>query len=195
MTRAKTPEARVVHEAPKDQPVRLDADVLAVMRLTADLQRASSRNLKSIWRERGLSERGLVILELVHAGLDRPSKLIEYFDVLPSTITFETDKLVAAGLLTREALPSDRRVVQLSLTEEGQALHRQTTQTFNAFLKPRLEALSRAELKAFLTTFQRIVGVGPNPGEDEEAQGRGRALGCEASKKSRRGNKIVPTQV
>src|SRR5689334_5090073 len=79
--------------------VQLDADVTDVMRLSADLQRSSARSLKGVWRERGLSERGLYILELVGAGLDRPSRLIEYFDVLPSTITFETDKLVAAGLI------------------------------------------------------------------------------------------------
>lgn len=155
-------------DAAQGSPVRLDADVIDVMRLSADLQRASSRSLKGVWRERGLSERGIYILELVNAGLDRPSKLIEYFDVLPSTITFETDKLVAAGLITREALPTDRRVVQLSLTEEGRAVHRSTTQTVNAFLKPRLEALSRAELEAFVATFRKIVGVIPKVGHDED---------------------------
>lgn len=152
--------------------MRLDADVTEVMRLSADLQRGSARSLKGVWREKGLSERGLYILELVNAGLDRPSKLIEYFDVLPSTITFETDKLVAAGLITREALPTDRRVVQLSLTDEGRAVHRATTQAVNAFLKPRLSALSRTELEAFVATFRKIVGVVPRVGdcEAEKAQ-------------------------
>lgn len=145
----------------RGEQVRLDADVTDVMRLGADLQRSSSRSLKGVWRERGLSERGLYILELVGAGLDRPSKLIEYFDVLPSTITFETDKLVAAGLITRESLPSDRRVVQLTLTEKGEALHLETTEAVNAFLKPRLAALSRQELEAFIATFRKIVGVVP----------------------------------
>ena len=170
MTRSKKPDALTGDEA----PVRLDADVTDVMRLSADLQRGSARSLKNVWREKGLSERGIYILELVHAGLDRPSKLIEYFDVLPSTITFETDKLVAAGLITREALPTDRRVVQLSLTDEGRAVHRQTTETVNAFLKPRLAALSRAELEAFVATFRKIVGVIPKVGqcadEKEKAQ-------------------------
>lgn len=168
MTKSKIADARAAQQA----SVRLDADVTEVMRLSTDLQRGSARSLKSVWREKGLSERGLFILELVNAGLDRPSKLIEYFDVLPSTITFETDKLVAAGLITREALPTDRRVVQLSLTEEGRAVHRETTETINAFLTPRLAALPRAELEAFVTTFRRIVGVIPKVGQcaDDKAQ-------------------------
>jgi DNA-binding MarR family transcriptional regulator len=141
--------------------VRLDVDVTTVMRLSSDLQRGSSRSLKGVWRERGLSERGIYILELVNAGLDRPSRLIEYFDVLPSTITFETDKLVAAGLISRESLPTDRRVVQLSLTEEGEAVHRETTEAVNGFLKPRLAALPREELETFVATFRKIVGTLP----------------------------------
>lgn len=150
--------------------VRLDVDVTTVMRLCSDLQRGSSRSLKGVWRERGLSERGIFILELVNAGLDRPSRLIEYFDVLPSTITFETDKLVAAGLISRESLPTDRRVVQLSLTEEGEAVHRETTEVVNGFLKPRLAALPREELEAFVATFRKIVGTLPPPSvvRDEE---------------------------
>lgn len=159
LTRTKTPDAA---------PVRLDADVIDVMRLSADLQRGTARSLKGVWREKGLTERGIYILELVNAGLDRPSKLIEYFDVLPSTITFETDKLVAAGLIRREALPTDRRVVQLSLTEEGVAVHRETTEAVNSFLKPRLAALSRAELETFVTTFRKIVGVIPKVGQCED---------------------------
>jgi DNA-binding MarR family transcriptional regulator len=168
VTKSKSPDAYAAQEA----PVRLDADVTEVMRLCTDLQRGSARSLKGVWREKGLSERGLFILELVNAGLDRPSKLIEYFDVLPSTITFETDKLVAAGLVTREALPTDRRVVQLSLTDEGRVVHRETTETINAFLKPRLAALPRAELDSFMTTFRKIVGVIPKVGQcaDDKAQ-------------------------
>ena len=135
----------------------LDPEIIAVMRLAADLQRASSRHLKGLWRERGLSERALFILELVHAGLDRPSRLIEYFDVLPSTITFETEKLVAAGLIIRESLPTDRRVVQLKLTPKGVEVHRETTQSLNELLRPRLAALAPQELEAFLATFEKIV--------------------------------------
>ena len=149
----------------------LDPDIIAVMRLGADLQRASSRHLKELWREKGLTERGLFILALVHAGLDRPGRLIEYFDVLPSTITFETEKLVGAGLVVRETLPTDRRVVQLSLTDQGRIVHREMVESLNAFLRPRLRSLAPGELESFLETFQKIVepipAAGTAPAEAE----------------------------
>jgi DNA-binding MarR family transcriptional regulator len=155
----KTPDA-------VDPLIGLDPDIIAVMRLGADLQRASSRHMKSLWREKGLTERGLFILALVNAGLDRPSRLIEYFDVLPSTITFETEKLVTAGLLVRESLPTDRRVVQLSLTEQGKAVYREMADTLNGFLRPRLRQLAPGELASFLATFSKIVEPFPQRGED-----------------------------
>lgn len=180
MTKSKPVKAseNVVHPV-----VGLDPDIIAVMRLGADLQRASSRHLKSLWREKGLTERGLFILALVNAGLDRPSRLIEYFDVLPSTITFETEKLVAAGLIVRETLPTDRRVVQLSLTEQGKAMHREMADSLNAFLRPRLRALAPGELAAFLETFGKIVE--PIPPVGREAEG-GEANEAAARPKARR---------
>jgi DNA-binding MarR family transcriptional regulator len=128
-----------------------------LLALGGDLQRAASRRLRNHWRERKLSERGLAILGLVDAGLDRPSRLIDYFDVLPSTITFETDKLVAAGLLEREAAPGDRRVVRLGLTELGRSVHHETTAALDALLAPALAQLPRDELERFLASFRRIV--------------------------------------
>jgi DNA-binding MarR family transcriptional regulator len=136
----------------------LDPSIVAVMTMNANLERLCARQLKALWRTKGISERGLFMLELVQAGLDRPSRLIEYFDVLPSTVTFETDKLVASGLLVRESVPSDRRVVHLSLTAQGRAVHAEVTTALNGFLKPRLDRLPPEELNAFLETFKMIVG-------------------------------------
>jgi DNA-binding MarR family transcriptional regulator len=154
---AKTKEPRSSTKASSRPGPALDPEIANLMRMVADIQRANTRQLRSLWREKKLSERGLFILELVNAGLDRPSRLIEYFDVLPSTITFETDKLAAAGLLVRQADPTDRRVVRLSLTNAGQSVHRETTMAINDLLRPRLAALPAEELAQFLATFQKIV--------------------------------------
>jgi DNA-binding MarR family transcriptional regulator len=149
--------AEVSEAASDGSRPRLDHDVADVMRLAANLQRATARQLRDLWRTRKLSERGLFILELVNAGLDRPSRLIEYFDVLPSTITFETDKLVGAGLVVREADPSDRRVVRLSLTEAGRGVHAEVTQAINALLRPALAGLSSEDRARFFFLFHQLV--------------------------------------
>ena len=133
------------------------ADVMAVMRVADDLRRQLSQAIEHIWRARDLTERRLMILDAVYRGIDRPGRLIEAFDVLPSTITFETDKLVAAGLLAREPLPSERRVVHLSLTPEGERLQRELIDTLNSFVAERLAALKPSELEAFLSIGAKIL--------------------------------------
>lgn len=132
-------------------------DVTAVVHMSGQLQRLCTRGTRSLWRERGLSERALFILELVNAGLDRPSRLIEFFDVLPSTITFETDKLVAAGLIVREPAPADRRVVRLALTVAGRRLHGEVSATLTELLQPRLARVSPEVLRSFLDTFAILL--------------------------------------
>jgi DNA-binding MarR family transcriptional regulator len=156
-TEARSTLAEASEAASDDERPRLDRDVADVMRLAANLQRATARQLRDLWRTRKLSERGLFILELVNAGLDRPSLLIAYFDVLPSTITFETDKLVGAGLVVREADPTDRRVVRLSLTEAGRSVHAEVTQAINALLRPALDGLSSQDHERFFSLFHQLV--------------------------------------
>jgi DNA-binding MarR family transcriptional regulator len=136
---------------------RLDPDVLKVMLIYRGLQREGDRALKRCWNDLGLSERALYILWLVSFGLDRSAKLAEYFDVLPSTITFDTDKLVAAGLITRQALPSDRRVLQLKLTSEGDAVYRRIGDVVNALWLPRLGRLEPGELATFLAVGHKLI--------------------------------------
>lgn len=138
-----------------------DPDVYRVMSIYNGLQRGTRRYLESLSRKTGLSERSLYILELVRFGADRPSRLIEMIEFLPSTITFQTDKLVAAGLITREPLPEDRRVVVLKVTPKGEAVHREVNAQLNAFLQERLKDLESWELETFIAIGRKIVGSAP----------------------------------
>lgn len=140
------------------KPAVLDADSSALLRLSTSLLQLISRDLRDLWRRNNLSERSLFIIEMVNAGLDRPGRLIEYFDVLASTITFETDKLAAAGILQREPDPDDRRIVRLKLTDKGRAVHRELTEILNASLRPRLDHLTAEELRTLLGLFAKVVG-------------------------------------
>ena len=159
MTSKATTARKARKASPPQSSPGVDPDVNRLVRIDDRFRRAMGLQFRTLWRTRKLSERGSFILGFVNAGLDRPSRLIEHFDVLPSTITFETDKLVAAGLLRREPDPSDRRAVRLSLTDEGRALHQETVATVNAYLQPILAKLSREELDQFLATFDKIVAL------------------------------------
>jgi DNA-binding MarR family transcriptional regulator len=164
-------------DAPRDAGPVLDPDIFTVMKLCMTLQRAATRAVRDIRRRRKVSERGIYIIEMVNAGLDQPRRLIDYFGVLPSTITFETDKLVAAGLLERAADAGDRRVVRLRLTEKGAAVHRETTAALTTWFRPPFDQLDQAELATFVALFRKLTeplrldrkrtrAAGPAPGRE-----------------------------
>ncbi|HEX7855225.1 MAG TPA: hypothetical protein VF503_16170 [Sphingobium sp.] len=112
---------------------------------------------KEIWRDRGLSERSLYIIALVEMGLNRPSMLIDYFEVKPSTMTFEINKLVDSGLLERQIFAGDRRSISLRLTRAGQRTQKRMTEMLNAFMIPRISALDPGELESFLRIGYKLA--------------------------------------
>lgn len=56
-------------------------------------------------------------------GDERASQLASRLAVPKPTLTALIDSLVARGLVTREGVVGDRRVVRLSITPEGRAAH------------------------------------------------------------------------
>lgn len=156
------PRTKATRKAPK--PAGLTTGVKEFLRVATDAHRAVNRQLKQFSRRTQLTQRGLHILGLVADGLDRPGLLIEHFDVLPSTITTETDKLVTAGLLIRKAHPNDRRIVHLELTERGLALEREAMKLINSMFEPRVGRIDSEQLAACLDVMRRVVyPVDPKP--------------------------------
>ncbi len=96
-----------------------DSDIVDFLGAATDIRRMISTLTTPVAREYGISERALGIIFLVHAGLDRPGMLIDYLNVLPSTITSDIDKLVAAGLLRRTPSSGDRRGIRIEVTRRG----------------------------------------------------------------------------
>jgi DNA-binding MarR family transcriptional regulator len=153
--------------APNEKP---EPNVIAVLEVAADSQRAVHRQLKKFSRRTNVSDRAVYILHLIELGLNRPSLLIDYFDVLPSTITTETDKLVEADLIVREPDPADRRVIRLALTDRGRALAGEAMALINKMFLPRVRNVPEEELRACLNTLRKIVyPVDPAPEEAESA--------------------------
>jgi DNA-binding MarR family transcriptional regulator len=136
---------------------RLDLDIEGLLVAASDVRRIWNRELKEFLRERKLSERGLNIIYVVNAGLNRPGLLIDYLDVLPSTVTVEIEKLVAAGLIERRAVPTDRRVTELVLTDQGQAVRRDSIERVNRAFRPRLDHVAAEDLRACVTTLRQVI--------------------------------------
>jgi DNA-binding MarR family transcriptional regulator len=155
------------------RPLRLDQDIEDVLVAATDVGRAIDRILRNIWTRKDLSIRGLYILYIIDRGFNRPSMLIKYFDVLPSTITVEIEKLASAGLLTRRAVPTDRRVTELVLTKKGDAVRREAMALLNDTLRHRLDLASPEELRICVETLRKIVQpLEPATPRDPRSEGR-----------------------
>ena len=114
-----------------------DADIVDFLGAVMDVQRMISTLTTPVAREYAISERALGIIFLVHAGLDRPGLLHEYLDVLPSTITSDIDKLIAAGLLRRTPSDTDRRVTRIEVTPRGAGVNRSHYASYKSSSVPR----------------------------------------------------------
>jgi len=136
---------------------RLNSDVNEILEIVADAQRAVDRQLKSLSRTTKLSPRGIFILSLINAGLDRGSLLVEYFDSLHSTMTLELDRLVDAGLVKRMDDASDRRIVRLVLTKKGNKFREDVMDIVNAMFIPRISEISAEDLRFCVDILKKIV--------------------------------------
>jgi DNA-binding MarR family transcriptional regulator len=77
--------------------------------------------------------------------------------VTKGTLTGVLDRLVAKGLIRREAVAGDRRAIKIRLTEQGNAVFRKTFAAHAAFLRPWFQrALSRNEADLLRTLLLQI---------------------------------------
>jgi len=74
-----------------------------------------------------------------------------------STVTRVVDKLVNKGLLIRSADEEDRRVVLLTLTEEGQKTVDQLIRDYDAFFNHLISRIPAEDLPGFLNGLRVIV--------------------------------------
>jgi DNA-binding MarR family transcriptional regulator len=88
-------------------------------------------------------------------------ELAEREGVSPPAMTAYVNRLEAAGLVVRRRSESDRRRVELALTEAGIRVLRSARSRRTAWLAARLQRLEPAELaavEAALPALQRLVG-------------------------------------
>ncbi len=88
-------------------------------------------------------------------------ELAEREGVSPPAMTAYVNRLEAAGLVVRRRSESDRRRVELALTEAGVRVLRSARSRRTAWLAARLQRLEPAELaavEAALPALQRLVG-------------------------------------
>ncbi|HVW43870.1 MAG TPA: MarR family transcriptional regulator [Amycolatopsis sp.] len=147
------PERAASTDAPR--PDDVDAMTDAVLTASRLLVAVSVRSIASVDESITIPQfRLLVVLDT--RGPLKLSALAEQLAVNPSTATRMTDRLVAAGLVNREANPASRRELMVSLTGTGAAVVRDVTQRRRAEITrivSRMPVTARRGLVRALTAF------------------------------------------
>src|ERR1700722_874832 len=116
-------------------PDRTAEAALTIIRLFRAMERV----------EAGLTPQQYRMLKLIGAGGERSAHLAEKLAVAKPTPTSNADGLVAAGLLSREAETTDRRVVRLCLTPAGQAAMGRADREYAGWLSEILAEAGQAD--------------------------------------------------
>ena len=100
------------------------------------------------------------VLRFVRRGPNSMSELATAKNISRPAISQAVDVLVKKGLLTRIPSTTDRRVVELALTEEGNALLDTVFKENREWMKERMKALTTEELEIIgkaMTALKKIL--------------------------------------
>jgi len=112
---------------------------------------------QSVVKETGYSLAQVHTIEVlgVHGAL-RMKELAEKLGITTGTLTVQIEKLVAANLIERQAHPDDRRAIVVTLTQEGQAIHRQHNQLHLDLVKDLTRNIDSEQESVLLTCLEKM---------------------------------------
>ncbi|MGF6856353.1 MarR family winged helix-turn-helix transcriptional regulator [Paraburkholderia sp. CI3] len=103
-----------------------------------------------------LQERG-VLLTLARGSVKTPAALSKLAGVHPARMTRVLDKLENSGLIERARNGRDRRLVDVSLTREGQIVAARNTQVVQGAWSERLSHFSKSDFDALCLLLSRLL--------------------------------------
>ncbi|MGW8956805.1 MarR family transcriptional regulator [Paenibacillus sp. NPDC055715] len=100
-----------------------------------------------------------VLMLLREVRLSTVSDLSKQLNVSRPNMTPLLDKLVEHGLADRQSCDSDRRVVNVAITQEGDAFCEQVFNTFSGKIQERLVLLSEEDLLHLSDTLNELKRI------------------------------------
>ncbi|PQP80107.1 MarR family transcriptional regulator [Paenibacillus sp. PCH8] len=88
-----------------------------------------------------------------------PSDLAELLCVGKSSITALVNKLADRGLVDRAGDERDRRVIYLTLTDNGRQVYRETELEIQKVLEPYLVHFKPEEIRNFIESFEKLAAL------------------------------------
>lgn len=112
---------------------------------------------QSVVRETGYSLAQIHTIEVlgIHGAM-RMKELAQKLGITTGTLTVQIEKLVNAKLIERGAHPDDRRSIVVTLTAEGQKIHRQHNQLHVELVKDLTRYLDANEETVLLNSLLKM---------------------------------------
>lgn len=151
--------------SPQFQTVQSVArDLGAETRTYFDLVRTHScvtTRSSDVFKEYGLTEQQYHVLRVLQSAGPQGLQCLEIARQLPTPapdVTRLLDRMLRNRLVTRDRLPSDRRVVMVSLTERGLQALEAVRPLFSEFHRERLSHMSSDELDLLTRLLRKARG-------------------------------------
>lgn len=132
-------------------------DLLIALR---KITRAIDLHSKRLARETGLTAPQLLVLQSVsRTGRAKPSDIARQVHLSSATITSIVDRLVRAGLVSRERSAEDRRSVEVVLTDAGQSSLEAAPELLQQEFLSAFGRLEDWEQSLLISSVQRIASM------------------------------------
>ncbi|MBS2969297.1 MarR family transcriptional regulator [Metabacillus sp. KIGAM252] len=107
--------------------------------------------------EKEISRNEFFILKALHCeGTLKASDLSKKLDVSASHITSMADSLVGKGLIERSRAESDRRIINIGITDAGTKKLMELEKKKTEYLFERFESLNQEELQTLVHLFKKL---------------------------------------
>ncbi len=97
-----------------------------------------------------------ITLKKLALGTTGATDLARAAELNPGAMTRLIDKLIERGLVERHADPSDRRVVRIQLSDQGQAIWRDIDQCGNRVRERAMSGMDESERLQFIRALEQV---------------------------------------
>lgn len=130
-----------------------------IVRALRQIMRAVDLHSRQLASRHGITTPQLVCLRALEAADESPTlrALAAEVSLSPATVGGIVDRLEARGLVRRDRIDADRRLVRVVLTEAGQRLAESAPSPLQETFLDRMRTLDVDQREQILTSLQRIV--------------------------------------
>jgi DNA-binding MarR family transcriptional regulator len=108
----------------------------------------------------GLSPSQVLVLLMIHRGIDQPKHLAEQLETVQSAVSAVLRELQGRGLIARAVDPADRRRAHLQVSDAGLATLERAGEVWLATTEQRLADVDLADLRATSRVIRLLTQTG-----------------------------------